>query len=48
MFVVLGLLAAFFGWRGYSQVRQVKVKPDETIASVREDIAWAKRLIRRE
>lgn len=48
VFVVLGLLAALFGWRGYQQVRQVKVKPDETIASVREDIAWAKRLIRRE
>jgi uncharacterized membrane protein YqjE len=48
VFVVLGLLAALFGWRGYQQVRQVKVKPDETIASVKEDIAWAKRLIRRE
>ena len=33
---------------GYRQDRQVKVKPDETIASVKEDIAWAKRLIRRE
>lgn len=47
VFVVLGLLAAFFGWRGYQQVRQVKPTPEETIASVKEDIAWAKRLLRR-
>ncbi len=48
VFVVLGLLAGLFGWRGYAKIRQVKAKPDETIASVKEDIAWAKRLIRRE
>lgn len=48
VFVVLGVLSVFFAWRGYIQVRQVKVKPEETIASVKEDIAWAKRLIRRE
>lgn len=47
VFLVLALLAGVFGWRGYGQVRQVKPKPEDTIASVKEDIAWAKRLIRR-
>jgi hypothetical protein len=28
-------------------MRQVKVKPEQTIASVKEDLEWAKRLIRR-
>ncbi len=46
--IVLLALMIFIGWRGYSQLRQVKVKPEGTIASVKEDIAWAKRLIRRE
>jgi uncharacterized membrane protein YqjE len=48
VFLVLCLLGGWFGWRGYQQVRRVKPKPEETIASVKEDIAWAKRLIRRE
>lgn len=47
VFLVLLILAAFFGWQGFQQVRQVKPTPEETIASVKEDIAWAKRLIRR-
>lgn len=42
--LLLGI-AAFLGWRG---VRKVKFgPPEETIASVREEVAWAKRLIRR-
>lgn len=39
------LLAALIAWRG---VRRIKVgPPEETIASVREEVAWAKRLMRR-
>jgi hypothetical protein len=39
------LLAALIAWRG---VRRIKVRPpEETIASVREEVAWAKRLMRR-
>ena len=42
--LLLGI-AGFLGWRG---VRKVKFgPPEETIASVREEVAWAKRLIRR-
>jgi len=47
LIVFLGL-TMFIGWRGVMQLRQVKVKPEDTIASVKEDIAWAKRLIRRD
>ncbi len=46
--VVLLVLAGLVAYRGVRQLRQVQVKPNETIASVQEDIAWAKRLIRRE
>jgi len=43
--VLLIGLAALLIWRG---VRRIKVgPPEETIASVREEVAWAKRLIRR-
>ncbi|MBI2777957.1 MAG: phage holin family protein [Chloroflexi bacterium] len=43
-FLLLGI-AGFLGWRG---VRKVKFgPPEETMASVREEVAWAKRLIRR-
>ena len=39
------LLAALIAWRG---VRRIKVgPPEETIASVREEVAWAKRLLKR-
>ena len=48
VFVVLAVGAGLLGYAGFRQARQVKPKPDETIASVKEDIAWAKRLIRRE
>jgi membrane protein len=44
-FVVLAALAAFLAWRG---IKKIKVgPPEETIESVKEDIAWAKRLLRR-
>jgi hypothetical protein len=39
------LLAALIAWRG---VRRIKVRPpEETMASVREEVAWAKRLLKR-
>ena len=41
-------LTALFVWRGIRELRQVKVKPEQTIESVKEDIAWAKRLIGRD
>ncbi len=47
LLVVLVVVAALLVWRGMRQMRQVKVKPEQTIASVKEDIAWAKRLIKR-
>lgn len=46
--IVFLALMIFIGWRGFTQLREVKVRPEGTIASVKEDIAWAKRLIRRE
>lgn len=46
--LLLILLTAVFAWRGIRELRQIKVKPEQTIASVKEDIAWAKRLIKRD
>ena len=44
--VVLLALAGLFAWLG---IRRIKIgPPEETIASVKEDVAWAKRLLRRE
>jgi membrane protein len=44
-FVVFIAIAGFLGWRG---VRKIRVgPPQETIESVKEDIAWAKRLLKR-
>lgn len=45
VFIVLLLVAAVLGYRG---VRRIRVgPPTETIASVKEEIAWARRLTRR-
>jgi len=45
LLVVIGLLA----WSGIKRVTSTKYTPEETIASVKEEIAWAKnRLLRRE
>lgn len=42
LMVIAGLLA----WLG---IRRIRIgAPEETIASVKEDVAWAKRLLRRE
>ena len=44
--IALVLLAGLLGWRG---ARRIKVgPPEQTIASVKEELAWAKRLIGRE
>jgi Flp pilus assembly protein TadB len=46
--VALVLLAALLGWLGVRQVTRTKFTPEETIASVKEDIEWAKnRLLKR-
>ena len=43
--LLLLLVAGLLAWRG---IRRIKIgPPEETIASVREEVAWAKRLIRR-
>ena len=42
---LLLLIAGLLTWRG---IRKIKIgPPEETIASVREEVAWAKRLLRR-
>ena len=45
VFVALVLVAALLAWRGVKRIRIGP--PEETIASVKEEVAWAKRLIRR-
>jgi uncharacterized membrane protein YqjE len=46
VFIVLAGVAALLGYRG---VRRIRIgPPEETIESVKEDVAWAKRLLRRE
>jgi uncharacterized membrane protein YqjE len=44
--VIFLLIAALLGWRGIHKIRIGP--PEQTIESVKEDIAWAKRLLRRE
>lgn len=46
VFIVLALVTAILAWRGAHHVRNPT--PQRTIESVKEDIAWAKRLIRRD
>src|SRR5688572_26233146 len=50
LIVVLALvvIGGLLGWRGIKQVTSTKFTPEETIASVKEDLEWAKnRLLRR-
>ena len=49
IFLVLLLIAAgLLAWTGIKRVTSTKYTPEETIASVKEEIAWAKnRLLRR-
>jgi hypothetical protein len=44
--LLFAAIAAFLSWQG---IRKIKVgPPEQTIASVKEDIEWAKRLLRRD
>lgn len=49
LFVLLLLaLAAFLAWRGIGRVTSTSFTPEQTIATVKEEIEWAKsRLLRR-
>ncbi len=50
LIVVLALdaFAGFIAWRGIKQVTSTSFTPEETIASVKEDLEWAKnRLLKR-
>jgi membrane protein len=45
VFIVLAVVAALLGYWG---VRRIRIgPPEETIESVKEDVAWARRLLRR-
>jgi membrane protein len=45
LFFLLVAVAALLAWRG---IRHIRIgPPEETIEAVKEDIAWAKRLLRR-
>lgn len=45
VFIVLAVIAALLAYQG---VRRIRVgPPEETIAAVKEDVAWAKRLLKR-
>jgi uncharacterized membrane protein YqjE len=46
VFVALAVLAVLFGVLGYRRVRRIS-PPEETMAAVKEDVEWAKRLLRR-
>ncbi|MGH2381792.1 MAG: phage holin family protein [Candidatus Limnocylindria bacterium] len=50
--IVLGVLvigAGLLAWNGIRRVTSTKFTPEETIAAVKEDLAWAKsRLLRRD
>jgi hypothetical protein len=45
--VVLLAVAGLLAWRGATKIGESKFIPDETIAAVKEDIEWAKSLLRR-
>jgi uncharacterized membrane protein YqjE len=45
VFIVLAVVAALLAYQG---VRRIRIgPPEETIAAVKEDVAWAKRLLKR-
>lgn len=48
LLVLLIVVTALVAWGGIGELKQIKVKPEATIESVKEDIAWAKRLIKRD
>jgi hypothetical protein len=49
LIALLLLVAGLLAWRGIGKIRSTTFTPEETIASVKEEIEWAKRrLLRRE
>jgi fatty acid desaturase len=49
LLLLLLVLVGFLAWRGIRKVTSTKFTPEETIASVKEEIEWAKtRLLRRD
>lgn len=48
LLIVMLVAAGLLGWRGVKRVTSTSYTPEETIASVKEEMAWAKaRLLRR-
>ena len=47
MVILLAAAAGTFAWQGVRRIQSAKFTPDETIDGVKEDIEWAKRLLRR-
>ena len=48
MLLILVIGAGLLAWSGIRRVTSTKFTPEETIASVKEDVEWAKnRLLRR-
>ena len=48
LLVAMLVAAGVLGWRGFNSVRRTSFTPEETIASVKEEMAWAKaRLLKR-
>lgn len=48
LLVLLLVIAGLLAWRGIKRVTSTKFTPEETMASVKEDIEWAKsRLLKR-
>jgi Putative Actinobacterial Holin-X, holin superfamily III len=47
LFVLLLAIAAFIAWRGVVKIQSSNFTPDETMAALKEDLEWAKRLLRR-
>jgi hypothetical protein len=47
LLVALLSVAGLFAWRGITKISESNFTPDETIAAVKEDIEWAKSLLRR-
>jgi uncharacterized membrane protein YqjE len=45
--LLLAMLMGVFAWQGIRRVQAAKFTPDETIEAVKEDLEWAKRLLRR-
>ena len=47
LLVALLTVAGLFAWRGITKISESNFTPDETIEAVKEDIEWAKSLLRR-